>query len=152
MKPICLPMRAAAAALALAAAAVHAQGVPQPTLPKVMLKAGMHVIAAEVAQSPAQQETGMMFRRSVEKNDGMLFVNDAPALRCFWMHNTLVPLSIAFIADDGTIVNIDEMKAQTDDSHCSLRPVRFALEMRAGWFREHAIQPGFRLGGSPFSK
>ena len=72
-----------------------------------------------------------------EVGDGrqtMLFVNDAPGLRCFWMRNTLVPLSIAFIADDGTIVNIDEMKPQTDDSHCSVRPVRFVLEMRTGWF------------------
>jgi uncharacterized membrane protein (UPF0127 family) len=151
MKPIATLLQAAAAALVVVTAA-HAQTGPQPTLPKVTLRAGMHLIAAEVAQTPQQQEIGMMFRRSVENNDGMLFVNDAPGLRCFWMRNTLVPLSIAFIADDGTIVNIDEMKPQTDDSHCSVRPVRFVLEMRTGWFRDHAIQPGFRLSGPPFSK
>ena len=92
----------------------------------------------------------MMFRKSMGASDGMLFVNDEPGVRCFWMHNTLIPLSIAFIADDGTIVNIDEMKARTDDSHCSARPVRFALEMPQGWFAKRGLKPGFKLRGAPF--
>jgi uncharacterized membrane protein (UPF0127 family) len=66
------------------------------------------------------------------------------------MRNTLLPLSIAFIADDGTIVNIADMAPQTEDSHCSEKPVRFALEMRQGWFNKHGIKAGFRLRGGPF--
>ncbi|MCZ2291521.1 MAG: DUF192 domain-containing protein [Burkholderiales bacterium] len=127
-----------------------AQTGPQPRLPTVQLTAGMHLIHAEVAQTPAQQATGMMFRTSMGANEGMLFVNDNAGVRCFWMRNTLIPLAIAFIADDGRIVNIAEMQPQSDDSHCSTEPVRFALEMPKGWFAKRGIAPGTKLRGSPF--
>src|SRR5205809_209346 len=127
------------AAAVFAAGAAQAQTGPQPRLPSVPLTAGMHIIQAEIAQSPEQQATGMMFRREMGKNEGMLFVNDDASDRCFWMRNTLLPLSIAFIADDGTIVNIAEMKPQSDDSHCSAKPVRYALEMNKNWFTQHGI-------------
>jgi uncharacterized protein len=140
------------AAATLAAAAACAQTGPQPKLPTVPLTAGMHVIQAEIAQTPEQQATGMMFRREMGRNEGMLFVNDAAAERCFWMKNTLIPLAIAFIADDGTIVNIAEMPAQTLDSHCSAKPVRYALEMNKGWFARHGIGAGSKLRGAPFTK
>jgi uncharacterized membrane protein (UPF0127 family) len=140
------------AAAVFAAGAVQAQSGPQPKLPTVPLTAGMHIIQAEVAQTPEQQATGMMFRREMGKNEGMLFVNAEAGQRCFWMRNTLLPLAIAFIADDGTIVNIAEMKAQSDDSHCSAKPVRYALEMNKGWFAQHGIQPGFKLRGTVFRK
>jgi uncharacterized protein len=127
-----------------------AQDAPQPKLPTVQLTAGMHVIQAELAVTPQQQQIGMMMRREMGANEGMLFVNDEPGVRCFWMRNTLIPLSAAFVAGDGTIVNIADMQPQTDDSHCSAKPVRFVLEMRQGWFDKRGIKPGSRLRGKPF--
>ena len=140
------------AAIALTALACHAgaQDGPQPRLPTTPITAGMHVIQAEVAERPEHQMTGMMFRRQMGANEGMLFVNDEPGVRCFWMRNTLLPLTIAFIADDGTIVNLADMAPQTEDSHCSAKPVRYALEMSQGWFDKHGIKAGFKLRGKPF--
>jgi len=128
-----------------------AQGGPQSRLPAVQITAGMHLIRAEVAQTPSQQAAGMMFRTEMGANEGMLFVNEDRGMRCFWMRNTLIPLTIAFIADDGTIVNLADMQPRSDESHCSAAPVRFALEMRQGWFAQRGIKPGQRLRGSPFS-
>jgi len=127
-----------------------AQGGPQPRLPTVQITAGMHLIRAEVAQTPSQQAAGMMFRTEMGANDGMLFVNEERGMRCFWMRNTLIPLTIAFIADDGTIVNLADMQPRSDESHCSAAPVRFALEMRHGWFAQRGIKAGQRLRGPPF--
>jgi uncharacterized membrane protein (UPF0127 family) len=126
------------------------QQVPQPRLPTVQLQAGMHNIVAELAQTPQQQQIGMMMRTEMATHEGMLFVFDDVAPRCFWMKNTLLPLSIAFIEDDGTVVNIAEMKPRSEASHCSEKPVRYALEMNQGWFSKRAIKAGFRLKGSPF--
>ena len=149
-----LPRILAAAALVVAAAIAappaSAQGAAQARLPTVDLIAGMHVIKAEVALTPEQQAAGMMFRREMPGNEGMLFVNEAPGVRCFWMKNTLVPITIAFLADDGTIVNLADMQPRSELSHCSAKPVRFALEMNQGWFARRGIQPGFRLRGGPF--
>ena len=130
--------------------AALAQTGPQPRLQTTALTAGMHIIQAELAITPEQQATGMMFRREMGTHGGMLFVNDEPAVRCFWMRNTLIPLSIAFIAADGTIVNIAEMDALSERSHCAARPVRFALEMNSGWFAKRGIKAGARLQGKPF--
>lgn len=136
-------------ALALAASWVSAQDNAQQ-LPSIQLGAGMHLIQAEVAQTDEQRAIGLMHRPSMPANNGMLFVFEQPRPQCFWMKNTLLPLSIAFIADDGTIVNIEEMKAQTLDSHCSAKPVRYALEMNAGWFAKKGIKPGSKLRGKPW--
>ncbi|KPF48796.1 hypothetical protein IP87_09495 [beta proteobacterium AAP121] len=125
---------------------------PQPKLKTIELTAGMHVIQTELALTPEQQQIGMMFRRSMGTNEAMLFVEETPGVRCFWMRNTYVPLSIAFIADDGTIVNIADMKPLSEESHCSAKPVRFALEMNQGWFAKRGIKAGSRLRGAPFSK
>ncbi len=135
-----------------AAAAASAQTAPQPRLPTTEIVAGMHVIRAELAITPAQQATGMMFRREMPGNEGMLFVNDAAGVRCFWMRNTLVPLTIAFVADDGRIVNLADMQPQSDASHCSAEPVRLALEMPQGWFAKRGIGPGFKLRGRVFDR
>lgn len=132
------------------AASAFAQGTPQPRLPTVDLRAGMHVIKAELAVTPAQQMTGMMFRTEMPGNEGMLFVNDERSVRCFWMKNTYVPLTIAFIADDGTIVNLADMQPRDENSHCSKAAVRFALEMPQGWFAKRGIKAGFKLSGAPF--
>ena len=119
-------------------------------LPTTRLTAGFHVITAEVARTPDQRAIGLMHRPTMPANDGMLFVFDEPAQQCFWMKNTLLPLSIAFLADDGSIVNIDDMQPQTLDSHCSKKPVRFVLEMNKGWFDKRAIKAGARITGAPF--
>ncbi|HAT29697.1 MAG TPA: hypothetical protein DCW29_02235 [Janthinobacterium sp.] len=115
------------------------------------LSAGMHLIKAEVAVSEAQREQGLMFRESMSANAGMVFVFDTPATQCMWMKNTLLPLSVAFIDADGKIINIEDMQAQTLDSHCSKKavPVRYALEMNLGWFKQKNIKPGTVLGNLP---
>jgi len=133
----------------LLCAAALAQTGPQK-LPSIRLNAGIHNIQAEVAQSPDERSTGLMFRKEMGTNEGMLFAFEQPAQQCFWMKNTLLPLSIAFIADDGSIVNIDHMKPQTLESHCSTKPVRFVLEMNEGWFDKRGIKPGTKLRGAPF--
>ena len=130
----------------------QAQQAAQARLPTTRLSAAMHVIETELAVSPSQQQTGMMFRTEMGANEGMLFVNDDVAVRCFWMRNTLIPLSIAFVADDGTIVNIADMQPRSEASHCSTKPVRYALEMRQGWFAKRGIKAGVRLRGKPFQE
>ena len=126
-----------------------AQTGPQK-LPAIRLNAGIHNIQAELAQTPDERSTGLMFRTTVGTNEGMLFAFEQPGQQCFWMKNTLLPLSVAFVADDGAIVNIDDMKPQTLDSHCSTKPVRFVLEMNRGWFAKRGIKAGARLRGAPF--
>jgi len=138
------------AVLGLAAAA-WAQDGPQK-LAQVRLNAGIHNINAELASTPQQREIGLMFRSVMPANDGMLFVFEQPSQQCFWMKNTLIPLSVAFIGDDGSVVNIDDMKPQTLDSHCSAKPVRFVLEMNEGWFAKRGIKSGSRLRGGPFAQ
>ncbi|WP_255592933.1 DUF192 domain-containing protein [Bordetella sp. BOR01] len=131
------------------AQAQHGPAAPQRGLPITELSAGIHIIRAEVASTDDTRRVGLMHRQSLPDNQGMLFVFETPDLQCFWMRNTPLPLSIAFIADDGTIVNIADMAPQTDDAHCSARPVRYALEMAQGWFASHGIQAGNRIGGLP---
>ena len=136
-------------ALGLASAA-WAQDGPQK-LPAIKLNAGIHIISAELATTAEQREIGLMFRPALGANEGMLFAFDRPGQQCFWMKNTLIPLSAAFIADDGSIVNVEAMKPQTLDGHCSAQPVRFVLEMNDGWFAKRGIKPGARLRGAPFA-
>lgn len=135
--------------LALAGQA-HSQDAPQRDLPRVKLTAGMYQIDAQVALTHQQRATGLMFRREMPQHEGMLFVFEEPAGQCFWMKNTLLPLTAAFVADDGTIVNLADMKPQTTDSHCSAKPVRYVLEMNQGWFAKRGIKAGAKLGGQPF--
>ncbi|RJG15150.1 DUF192 domain-containing protein [Massilia cavernae] len=137
----------AAAALALCAAGAGAQ---QPArFGNTQLTAGMHLIQAEVAQTDAQRQQGLMFREKMQNNHGMVFVFDQPTSQCMWMKNTLLPLSVAFIDLEGKIVNIEDMKPQTLDSHCSTKPVKYALEMNLGWFKQKNIKPGSAIGGLP---
>ena len=140
----------AALLLAVFCVAARAQGVPQD-LPAITLNAGMYNIRAQVATGN-NVYTGLMYRREMPQHEGMLFVYDMPAVHCFYMKNTFLPLSIAFIADDGTIVNIRDMKPQTLDSHCADKAVRYALEMNQGWFAKRGIKPGATISGAPFAK
>ncbi|MDQ7956188.1 MAG: DUF192 domain-containing protein [Rhodocyclaceae bacterium] len=137
------------AAALLAAGAAFAQQ-PQMDLERVRISAGMYQIDAQVAATPQQRQTGLMFRKEMPQSEGMVFVFEQPSPQCFWMKNTLIPLSAAFVADDGRIVNIEDMKPQTTDNHCSTEPVRYVLEMNQGWFAKKNIKKGFKLGGPLF--
>lgn len=108
------------------------------------------MIDAQVALTAEQREIGLMLRKEMPQHEGMIFVFERPAQQCFWMKNTLVPLTAAFVADDGTIVNLADMKPQTTESHCSKKPVRYVLEMNKGWFTKKGITVGSKLGGAPF--
>ena len=127
-----------------------AQEGPQMDLHRVKLTAGMNLIDAQVALTPQQRQIGLMLRKEMPQHEGMLFVFEQPSQQCFWMKSTLLPLTAAFVADDGTIVNLADMKPQTTDSHCSEQPVRYVLEMNRGWFDKKGIKAGSKLGGPPF--
>jgi hypothetical protein len=123
------------------------QDLPQLNLPRIQLSAGMHLIDAQVAQTPEQHQIGLMHRRDMPATEGMLFVFEQPGTQCFWMKNTLLPLTAAFVANDGRVVNLVDMQPQTTDSHCSTEPVRYVLEMNQGWFSKRGVKAGSRLGG-----
>ena len=127
-----------------------AQDAPQMNLDRVKLTSGMHRIDAQVAGSPEQRQIGLMLRKDMPQHEGMIFVFDQPGKQCFWMKNTLIPLSAAFIADDGTIVNIEDMKPLALDGHCSVQPVRYVLEMNKGWFAKKGLKAGSKLQGPMF--
>jgi uncharacterized membrane protein (UPF0127 family) len=116
-------------------------------MPSVRLSAGVHLIRAEVANNFETRGRGLMFRQSLEPNQGMLFIFEDTAAHCMWMRNTLIPLSVAFIGADGTIVNIADMKPKDDSTHCAQRAVPYALEMERGWFASRGIKPGQKIGG-----
>ena len=138
-----------AAALLLPGWAI-AQPAPQMNLQRVKLNAGLYVIDAQVALTPEQRQIGLMMRQDMPQHEGMVFVFEQASEQCFWMKNTLLPLTAAFVADDGTIVNMADMKPQTTESHCSAKPVRYVLEMNKGWFAKKSIKPGSRLSGPLF--
>jgi hypothetical protein len=146
-----LPALVAAAFLLAAGTPGAAQGQAraQPTLPTVKLTAGIHVITAEAATTPQSRTVGLMHRERLAPNHGMLFVFEDKWQQCFWMRNTVVPLTIAFIEDDGTIVQLADMAPRSDANHCSQKPVRYALEMEQGWFAKRGLAAGAKLGGLP---
>jgi uncharacterized protein len=123
---------------------------PQTNLQRVKLSAGMHLMDVQVASTPEQRQTGLMFRKEMPQQEGMIFVFEQASQQCFWMKNTLLPLTAAFVADDGTIVNMADMKPQTTEPHCSAEPVRYVLEMNKGWFAKKGIKSGSKLGGPLF--
>ena len=123
---------------------------PQTQLQRTRLQAGLHLIDAQVALTPEQRSIGLMWRAELAQNEGMLFVFEHAATQCFWMKNTLLPLTAAFIADDGAVVNLANMQPGSEISHCSAKPVRFVLEMQQGWFAKRGIAGGFKLAGAPF--
>ncbi len=125
---------------------------PQLNLPRARLNAGMHVLDVQLAQTPQERQIGLMFRKDMPQHEGMLFIFEQAATQCFWMRNTLIPLTAAFLADDGTIVNLADMQPLSDASHCSVKPVRLVLEMNQGWFAKRNIQSGYRLSGAPFNR
>jgi len=132
---------------ALAALFVNVAAWAQGAMPLMELSAGFHRIEAEVAASDRDRQLGLMNRREMPPQRGMLFVFDHENTHCMWMRNTLLPLSVAFVDAKGVIINIEDMKPQTEDNHCAKVPARYALEMNVGWFAQRGIKPGMKLGG-----
>ncbi len=116
-------------------------------LPHLPLRAGMHLIQAELAHTFDTRSRGLMFRESLGPNQGMLFVFEGAGRQCMWMRNTLIPLSVAFLDADGTIANIADMQPKSEQTHCAVRDVNFALEMDKGWFAARGIKPGAKIVG-----
>jgi uncharacterized membrane protein (UPF0127 family) len=138
--------------LATTTAAVPAgaqPGKPNTGLPVIKLTIEGHAIEAEVAATNERRYTGLMHRFSMPADHGMLFVFPAPRPQSFWMRNTFIPLSIAFIDTTGRIVNIEEMSPQDDRSTWSAGPALYALEMKKGWFAQKGIRPGAKVEGLP---
>lgn len=116
-------------------------------MPTLELSAGIHLIRAEVAHTFETRAQGLMYRRSLGPNEGMLFVFPLPEIQCMWMKNTLIPLSVAFTDERGRIVSISDMQPQTESPHCAAEPAKFALEMSRGWFSAKGIKAGARILG-----
>lgn len=121
--------------------------VAQPALPMAELGAGMYRIEAEVAHTFESRQTGLMHRVAMPLHRGMVFVFPEARAHCMWMKNTLIALSVAFVDDQGRILNIEDMQPQTGDNHCAAGQARYALEMNLGWFAERGIKAGDTLRG-----
>ena len=121
--------------------------VAHAELPTMPLTIGSHSLVAEVASTDSQRGTGLMHRRMLPENRGMLFVFPDIALHGMWMMNTFLPLSVAFIDREGTIINIADMEPHTTNTHSATRPAKYALEMNQGWFRKRGIKAGDKIQG-----
>ena len=121
-------------------------------LPTTTLTIGKQKVVAEIATTSEQQSTGLMYRFSLRPDHGMIFVFERAEPRSFWMKNTYVPLSIAFIGSDDRIVNIADMAPQDERMHWSSGPAQYALEMRKGWFVDHGVGVGDKVEGLPSAK
>ena len=104
-----------------------------------------HQARIMVAATRQEHITGLMFRRELPEDQGMLFVYDEPRVRCMWMKDTYIPLSAAFLDDDGRILAISDMAPMTTKPHCSPGPVRYVLEMNQGWFARRGLDKGSRI-------
>ena len=116
-------------------------------LPEITLAIAGHAITAEVASTNSERSQGLMHRRMLPENRGMLFVFPEPALHAMWMVNTYVPLSVAFLDAEGVIINIEDMTPHTQTPHSAKRPAKYALEANRGWFSKRAIQAGAKVRG-----
>lgn len=144
MKSLSLMQRALCAiAVVLSPFAVQAR----TEMPAGELSVGMHRIEVEIAATPQSRQLGLMNRKAMPVQHGMVFVFTEEARHCMWMKNTLLPLSVAFLDARGRILNIEDMQPQTEDSHCAGGPARYALEMNLGWFRERGVRPGDSIRG-----
>jgi hypothetical protein len=121
----------------------------QTLLPSTQLTLGPYTVTAEIAADDSSRAHGLMFRETLPTDRGMLFVFDTPDTVCFWMKNTPLPLSIAFIDSQGIILNIDDMQPQTTTSHCPVAPTKYALEMNQGWFTDKGIGAGTHVKNLP---
>jgi uncharacterized protein len=136
-------------ALAALALTSFLAALPAAGAGTITVKVAGHSLKAEVAATDAEREKGLMFREKMGANEGMVFVFDEPGYHGMWMRNTLLPLSVAFIDKDGTILNILDMEPRTDDVHASAGPARYAIETNKGWFAAKKIKAGDKVTGLP---
>jgi uncharacterized membrane protein (UPF0127 family) len=114
----------------------------------VTLRVGNRRINVEVASTSKSQEQGLMQRANLCEDCGMLFVFEKPVRYGFWMKDTFLPLSIAFISAGGEIINIEEMEPNSMAMHYAQGNYQYALEMNSGWFERNGITPSARVRGS----
>ena len=133
-----------AATLALLCAA-GCNRASQPALRRVTLMVGGHAVLAEVAEKEGDKERGLMFRDKMGENEGMVFVYDRPGTLYFYMKNTRIPLSLAFIDSNGVILRIVDMQPHDLRSHSSVMPAQYALAMNQGWFAKKGVEPGAKV-------
>lgn len=124
-----------------------ALALPSAWAEEITLRIGNKAVSAEVADTPQSRERGLMQREHLCADCGMLFIFEKTDKYSFWMKNTPLPLSIAFIAADGAIINIEEMQPSTTDIHSAKGEALYALEMHSGWFARNGIKPGDRVRG-----
>jgi uncharacterized protein len=132
---------------AFADASAGTEGKPQSGLPTISLKVGGQAIHADIANTEATRQIGLMYRKKMGPQEGMLFVFPEIGYHAMWMRNTLIPLSVAYMDERGVILSIHEMQPLSDAPHQSSGPARFALEMNAGWFAAHKIKAGDAVKG-----
>ena len=133
--------------LALAALALAVPAASCAQAPEIPLVVNGHRLTAEVAATDGTRAQGLMHRRILPENRGMLFVFRETAQHAMWMMNTYIPLSVALLDERGVIINIEEMKPHTQDTHPAAKPARYALEMNQGWFAKRGIKAGARIEG-----
>jgi len=138
------------AALFFTASFLPAAEVAQPELPVATLRIGSTSLRAEVADEDSERSSGLMFREALAPDSGMLFVMPSVGPATFWMKNTLIPLSIAFMDENGTIMEIHDMQPKDEKIvKSTFSRIAFALEMQQGWFGKKNIWPGERVSGLP---
>ena len=142
-------IRAGLRVLAAAALLLCFNALADVSFRKAEVRIAGHPLKVELALDDPQREQGLMFRKQLGKNDGMLFVFDEPGYHSMWMKNTLIPLSVAFLDSEGRILNILDMEPQTLDAHTAAGPAVYAIETNKGWFAERGIKPGDKVGGLP---
>ena len=143
------PAAAARFLAALALAFACTSSAAEAPMRTTTVKVGTHPLKVEVAATDPEREKGLMFRRQMGRNEGMLFVFDEPAYHAMWMKNTLIPLSVAFLDREGVILNILDMEPQTLESHQAAGPAVYAIETNKGWYAEHQVKAGDRVAGLP---
>lgn len=122
-------------------------GLSSAEMPRIELSAGIHRIKAELADTDANRQRGMMFRKTMLPQEGMLFVFERSERVCMWMKNTYIPLSVAFLDEQGVILNVEDMAPHSEDSHCASKAARYALEMNLGWFEKRGLRAGTKISG-----
>ncbi len=139
-------MRITASAVLLSALLLA--GVPAcAQLPEIALSVNGHKLTVEVASNDETRMQGLMHRRILPENRGMLFVFTDVAVHAMWMMNTHIPLSVAFLDERGVIINIADMQPRTRDTHAAAKPAKYALEVNQGWFRKRGVKPGVKVEG-----
>lgn len=143
--PACAQNTATYSVASPATPSLQMEQMAQTNLPRTQLRVGKARMEVQIASTAHQLQTGLMHRREMPADEGMLFVFPQAGVQCFWMKNTLLPLTAAFVAADGTIVNLADMQPLSEQNHCSAQPVPYVLEMHQGWFKRKGIRSGMRL-------